>query len=60
MAHIMDAFERKRSGAISNVEFAHWATMLLLNDFYDIDSIDQDWIAEKLNAISFGEFVTQD
>jgi hypothetical protein len=58
-AHITDAFERKRSGAISDVEFVSWATMLLLNDGYEIDRADEDRIADKLNAISFGEIVTE-
>lgn len=59
-ACILEGFERMRSEAISKIEFMHWATMLLLNDGFEIDARDEDWIAEKLNAISFGEPVTAD
>ena len=59
-ACILEGFERMRSEAISKIEFMQWATMLLLNDGFEIDARDDDWIAEKLNAITFGEPVTAD
>jgi hypothetical protein len=51
--HISKALERKRLGTISERELVYWATMLLLNDAYEIDPKDEDFIAEWLNDISY-------
>jgi hypothetical protein len=51
--HIENALNRKRLGIVSERELVLWATMVLLNDAYEIDSADEDLIAEWLNDISF-------
>jgi hypothetical protein len=51
--HIENALNRKRLGIVSERELVLWATMILLNDAYEIDSADEDLIAEWLNDISF-------
>jgi hypothetical protein len=51
--HIENALNRKRLGIVSERKLVLWATMILLNDAYEIDSADEDLIAEWLNDISF-------
>jgi hypothetical protein len=51
--HICRALEQKRLGSISERELVYWATMLLLNDAYELDPNDEDFLAEWLNDISF-------
>jgi hypothetical protein len=51
--HISKALEQKRLGLISERELVYWATMLLLNDAYEPDPKDEDFIAEWLNNISY-------
>jgi hypothetical protein len=51
--HISRALEQKRLGLISERELVYWATMILLNDAYEIDPKDQDFVAEWLNDISY-------
>jgi hypothetical protein len=51
--HISRALEQKRLGLISEQELVYWATMLLLNDAYELDPSDEDFLAEWLNDISF-------
>jgi hypothetical protein len=51
--HICRALEQKRLGLISERELVYWATMLLLNDAYELDPNDEDFLAEWLNDISF-------
>ena len=51
--HISKALEQKRLGLISERELVYWATMLLLNDAYEPDSKDEDFVAEWLNDISY-------
>ena len=51
--HISKALEQKRLGLISERELAYWATMLLLNDAYEPDPKDEDFVAEWLNDISY-------
>jgi hypothetical protein len=50
--HIKDALERHRASLISSLELMKWATVILLNDAYDISEEDQDFIAESLNELS--------
>jgi hypothetical protein len=52
--HVENALNLKRLGIVSERELILWATMILLNDAYEIDSADEDLIAEWLNDISFG------
>jgi hypothetical protein len=52
LAHIATALETKRLGLISERELVQWATMLLLNDAYILDPVDEDFVAEWLNDIS--------
>jgi hypothetical protein len=51
--HISKALEQKRLGLISERELVYWATMLLLNDAFEIDPNDEDFIAGWLNDISY-------
>jgi hypothetical protein len=51
--HISRAVEQKRLGLISEQELVYWATMLLLNDAYELDPQDEDFLTEWLNDISF-------
>lgn len=51
--HISRALEQKRLGFISERELVYWATMLLLNDAYELDPNDEDFLADWLNDISF-------
>lgn len=50
---VYKALERKRLGLISERELTYWATMLILNDAYQLDPNDEDFIAEWLNDISY-------
>lgn len=51
--HIDNALERKRRGLISERDLVYWATMLLLNDAYEPDPKDEDFVAEWLNDMSY-------
>jgi hypothetical protein len=51
--HISRALENKRLGLISERDLVYWATMILLNDAYEIDPDDEDFIADWLNDISY-------
>jgi hypothetical protein len=51
--HISKALEQKRLGLISERKLVYWATMLLLNDAYQPDPNDEDFVAEWLNDISY-------
>lgn len=51
--HISKALENKRLGLLSERDLVYWATMLLLNDAYEIDPEDEDFIADWLNDISY-------
>src|SRR5665213_3646402 len=50
---ISKALEQKRLGLISERELVYWATMLLLNDAYQPDPKEEDFVAEWLNDISY-------
>jgi len=50
--HIENALQREDRGLISQRELIDWATMLLLNDVYQPDPKDEDYVAEWLNRIS--------
>jgi hypothetical protein len=52
--HISKAIERNRLGLISRQELVDWATMFLLNDAYQLESEDEDFLAEWLNDVSYG------
>jgi hypothetical protein len=51
--HISKALENKRLGLLSERDLVYWATMILLNDAYEIDPEDEDFIADWLNDISY-------
>jgi hypothetical protein len=51
--HIANALERRRFDLISERNLVEWATMLLMNDAYVLDPVDEDLIADWLNDISF-------
>ena len=51
--HISNALEKRRQGQISESDLVYWATMLLLNDAYEIDPSHEDEIAVWLNDISY-------
>lgn len=48
------ALTKKERGELTAQQLIEWATMLLLNDAYEFDEKDEDFIAERLNGISFG------
>jgi hypothetical protein len=50
--HIANALNCEQRGSISHSELINWATMLLLNDAYQLDPKDEDFVAEWLNRIS--------
>lgn len=52
-SHISRALEQKRRGLISERALVYWATMLILNDAYQPDPKDEDFVAEWLNDISY-------
>lgn len=51
--HILQALELKRRGLIFEQDLVYWATMLLLNNAYQLDPKDEDFVAEWLNNISY-------
>jgi|ERR1051326_4291379 hypothetical protein len=51
--HIANALAKKRAGHISERDLVYWATMLIENDAYELDSKDEDFIADWLNNISY-------
>ncbi len=51
--HISKALDHKRLGLISERELVYWATMLMLNDAYQPDPKDEDFVTEWLNDISY-------
>jgi hypothetical protein len=51
--HIARALEREQRGDIAQQELIDWATMLLLNDAYQPDPREEDYVAEWLNRISY-------
>ncbi len=51
--HISRALENKRLGLISERDLVYWATMILLNDAYEINPEEEDFIADWLNDISY-------
>jgi hypothetical protein len=51
--HINRALEQKRLGLISERELVYWATLILMNEAYELDSVDEDFIADWLNEISY-------
>jgi hypothetical protein len=51
--HIARALEREQRGDITQQELIDWATMLLLNDAYQPDPREEDYVAEWLNRISY-------
>ena len=54
--HILHAVERRKLGTLSEQELIFWATMLLLNDAFELDPNDQDFVAEWLNEVSFNGY----
>lgn len=51
--HISGALEQKRLGLMNERDLVYWATMILLNDAYEIDPEDEDFVADWLNDISY-------
>jgi hypothetical protein len=51
--NISKALEQKRLGLMSERDLVYWATMILLNDAYEIDPSDEDFVADWLNDISY-------
>jgi hypothetical protein len=52
--HISRALEQEQQGLLTQRELVEWATMILLNDAYEPDPKDEDFVAEWLNRISQG------
>jgi hypothetical protein len=51
--HINKALEQKRCGLISEKDLVYWATLILMNEAYELDPADEDFIADWLNDISY-------
>jgi hypothetical protein len=51
--HISNALEQKRLGLISEKDLTYWATFILLNEAYELDPPDEDFIADWLNDMSY-------
>lgn len=51
--HIENALAKKRLGQIGERDLVYWASMLLLNDAYEFDSKEEEFIADWLNDISY-------
>jgi hypothetical protein len=54
--HIRNAVEKRKLDEISEQELIFWATMLLLNDAFELDPNDQEFVAEWLNDVSFNGY----
>ena len=54
--HIRNAVEMRKLGKVSEQEIIFWATMLLLNDAFEPDPNDQEFVAEWLNEVSFNGY----
>ncbi|MGA8109630.1 MAG: hypothetical protein WBD46_19735 [Acidobacteriaceae bacterium] len=52
--HVERALDQQSQALITRNELARWATMLLMNDGFELDPQDEDSIAEWLNEVSFG------
>jgi hypothetical protein len=51
--HIQNALTKKRLGQVGEHDLVYWASMLLMNDAYEFDSKDEDFISDWLNDISY-------
>ena len=51
--HIENALSKKRIGKLGEKDLVNWASMLLMNDAYEFDPADEDFIADWLNDISY-------
>ena len=51
--HIENALREKRLGHISENDLVCWATVILMNDAFEIDSLHEDLIADWLNDTSY-------
>jgi hypothetical protein len=59
-AHIACALSKKREGLITEKDLVYWASMLLMNDAYEIEAKNEDVIADWLNNISYDLDPTDD
>lgn len=50
--HIENALRRRHLRIVNERELVLWATMILLNDAYDIDEAEEGLVAEWLNDLS--------
>jgi hypothetical protein len=55
---IDNALSKRKRQEVTDKELVEWATMLLMNDAYELDQKDEDLIAESLNDLSFGQRIT--
>jgi hypothetical protein len=51
--NILHAVESRKLGKLSEQELIFWATTLLLNDAFELDPNDQEFVSEWLNEVSF-------
>jgi hypothetical protein len=58
--HIACALSKKREGRITERDLVYWAAMLLMNDAYEFDQNDVDFISDWLNDISYDLDATND
>ena len=52
--HIAHAMDMLQAGKIARQTMMEWATVLLLSNAFELDSSDEDFIAEHLNDLSWG------
>lgn len=57
---IDNALSKRQRSEITDKQLIEWATMLLLNDAYEFDGKDEDFIAGWLNEVSFNARVPTD
>ena len=50
---VLVAMQQRCSGIITETSVMYWATMILLNEAFQIDANDEEFIAEALNDLSF-------
>lgn len=58
--HIENALNKLRRREITEQQLSDWAAMLLLNEAYDWEGPDEDFIADQLNELALARFKRED
>ena len=56
--HLVHAYERWKAAEVDSYHLAHWASMLVMNDDYQLDENEQELISEWLNTLSVDGVMT--